>query len=138
MRLMTTSVGGCLIAAAVLITSGCSGQPTRQPAASADDRVKTLADAYLEGWFTRNPDQGTFYGVPGRHHDQLPDNSLTALADWQRKEDAWLQEAAAIDPAAIQSGPLKGTYAIVREAIEGAIDTRLCRFELWPASQMTG
>jgi uncharacterized protein (DUF885 family) len=135
---MTTSVSGCLIAAAVFVTSGCDGPPTRQPAASADDRVKTLADAYLEGWFTRNPDQGTFYGVPGRHHDQLPDNSLTALADWQRQEDAWLQAAAAIDPIAIQSGPLKATYAIVREALEGAIGTRLCRFELWPASQMTG
>ena len=123
---------------AALVVAGCSAPPNSTPPAGADERVKALADAYLDGWFTRNPDQGTFYGVPGRHHDRLPDNSLAALTDWERKEDAWLQEAAAIDPAAIQSGPLKGTYAIVREAIEGALGTRLCRFELWPVSQMTG
>ena len=123
---------------AALLVGACSAPPQATPPSASDERVKALADAYLEGWFTRNPDQGTFYGVPGRHHDQLPDNSLAALADWERKEDAWLKEAVAIDPAAIQSGSLKGTYAIVREAIEGAIDARLCRFELWPVSQMTG
>ena len=123
---------------AALLVAGCSAPPNSTPPAGADERVQALADAYLDGWFTRNPDQGTFYGVPGRHHDRLPDNSLAALADWQRKEDAWLQEAAAIDPAAIRSGPRKGTYSIVREAIEGAIGTRVCRFELWPVSQMTG
>ena len=126
----------CLVTGAVLAAAGCGQPATMQPA--VDDRVRTLADAYLEGWFARNPDQGTFYGVPGRHHDQLPDNSLEALAAWQQKEDAWQTEARAIDPAAIQSPSLEATYAIVREAVEGSIGTRVCRFELWPASQMTG
>ena len=134
---MTSSMR-CLAVAAVLAAAGCGAQETPQPAAAVDDRVKRLADAYLEGWFARNPDQGTFYGVPGRHHDQLPDNSLEALAAWQQKEDAWLTDARGIDPVAIQSGSLKATYAIVREAVEGSIGTRACRFELWPASQMTG
>ena len=84
---------------AALLVGGCSAPPQATPPSASDERVKALADAYLEGWFTRNPDQGTFYGVPGRHHDQLPDNSLAALADWERKEDAWLKEAAAIDLA---------------------------------------
>src|SRR5512144_447397 len=135
---MITSRLSLSLSAAFLVAA-CGAPPNSTlPPTGADERVKALADAYLEGWFTRNPDQGTFYGVPGRHHDRLPDNSLAALADWERKEDAWLKEAAAIDPAAIQSGPLQGTYAIVREAIEGAIGTRRCRFELWPVSQMTG
>ena len=41
--------------------------------------VVVLADAYLSAYFDRYPDQGTVYGVPGRHHNQLPDNSLTSL-----------------------------------------------------------
>ena len=132
----TSRLSQSLIAA--LLLAACSAPRSTPPSSAADDRVTALANAYLEGWLTRNPDQGTFYGVPGRHHDQLPDNSLAALADWERKEDGWLKEAAAIDPAVIQSAPLKGTYAIVREALEGAIAIRLCRFDLWPVSQMTG
>jgi uncharacterized protein (DUF885 family) len=133
-----TSIRRYLLVACILAAGACGAQEGAPPAPSVDDRVKALADAYLGGWFARNPDQATFYGVPGRRHDQLPDNSLGALAAWQQKEDAWLTEALAIDPAAIQSKPLKATYAIVREAIEGATGTRICRFELWPASQMTG
>jgi uncharacterized protein (DUF885 family) len=134
-----TSIRRVLLVAAMLPIIGCGAQGNDpQAGPSADDRVEALADAYLEGWFARNPDQGTYYGVPGRRHDQLPDNSLEALAAWQTKEDAWLADARAIDPRAIKSGALKGTYAIVREAIEGSAGTRLCRFELWPVSQMTG
>ena len=94
-----------------------------------------MADAYLEGYFERNPDQVTVYGVPGRAHDRLPDNSLAALQSWWAREDAWLTEATAIDPSAITSHSLRATYAIVREALEGAVGSRVCRTELWKVSR---
>src|SRR4051812_25612879 len=96
----------------------------------SDARVRALADAYLDGYFERNPDQVTLYGVPGRHHDALPDNSLDALRGWHAKEDGWLAQARAIDPTTIGSSPLRGTYAIVREALEASIGARVCRNEL--------
>jgi len=115
-----------------------SPAPAPAPAADradADARARALADAYLEGYFQRNPDQVTLYGVPGRRHDALPDNSLDALRAWQAKEDGWLAQARQIDPAAIESPPLRGTYAIVREALEASIGVRVCRGELWTVSQ---
>jgi uncharacterized protein (DUF885 family) len=133
-----TSIVRYLAVAAILAAGGCGAQEDRPPDPSADARVRALADAYLEGWFAHNPDQGTYYGVPGRRHDRLTDNSLEALAAWEQKEDEWLAEGRAIDPGAIESGSLRATYAIVREAVEGAIGARICRFELWPVSQMTG
>jgi len=124
-----------------LWTTAC-GAPQEQVVAAkhepADARVKALADAYLSGFFDRNPDQATYFGVPGRHHDQLPDNSLAAQKAWEAKEDAWLKDARAIDPADIHTGPLKATYAITREALESAVASRVCRSELWNVSQMTG
>jgi uncharacterized protein (DUF885 family) len=124
-----------------LVTLAC-GAPQQQVVAAkhepADARVKALADAYLSGFFDRNPDQATYFGVPGRHHDQLPDNSLAAQKAWEAKEDAWLKDARAIDPADIQTGPLKATYAITREALESGVSSRVCRSELWNVSQMTG
>lgn len=113
-------------------TPSPASAPAPEP---ADARVRALADAYLEGFFERNPDQVTLFGVPGRRHDALPDNSLDALRAWQAKEDGWLDQAKKIDPATIASGPLRGTYAIVREALESSAAVRVCRLELWTVSQ---
>ena len=127
----TISLGlTCLLAAA------CVDRRAEAPAPTADARVKALADAYLDGFFTRNPDQITLYGVPGRHHDQLSDNSVAALRAWQAKEDGWLKEAVRIDPSMITALGLRATYAIVREALESGIGARVCRNELWTVSQM--
>lgn len=116
---------------------GCNrGEPSPAPApARADATVRELADAYLEGYFQRYPDQATLYGVPGRHHDALPDNSFDALRAWQAKEDGWLAQAKRIEPGQIEAPPLRATYAIVREALEASIGLRLCRYELWTVSQ---
>jgi uncharacterized protein (DUF885 family) len=132
-RVISTVVGWC----AVLVVSGCSREATPPPARPepSDARVKTLADAYLQGYFDRNPDQATLFGVPGRTHDRLPDNSLDALTRWQAKEDGWLAEGKAIDAAAIQAPPLRATYAIVLEALQASIGARVCRYELWTVSQ---
>jgi uncharacterized protein (DUF885 family) len=127
-------VGVCLMASVA-----CGRRPEQNAAAPAGQpvaaQVRALADAYLDGYFDRNPDAVTVYGVPGRHHDKLPDNSLDALKAWQAREDAWLRQARQIDPAAIADPPLRATYAIVREALEAAAAARVCRTELWSVSQ---
>ena len=133
----TAFVCVCLIGATAACNRG-GKSPAPVPVAAPerpDARVRELADAYLEGFFQRNPDQVTLYGVPGRHHDALPDNGFEALRAWQAKEDAWLAQARQIDPATIEAPPLRGTYAIVREALESSIGVRVCRSELWTVSQ---
>ena len=112
-----------------------STAPTPEP---ADARVRELADAYVSGFFDQFPEQATYYGVAGRRHDRLSDRSLDALAAWHAREDRWLTDVSAIDPAAILSPSLRATYAILREALESAAAFRVCRAELWNVSQMTG
>ena len=133
----TAFVCVCLISATAACNRGAKS-PAPVPVSAPerpDARVRELADAYLEGFFQRNPDQVTLYGVPGRHHDALPDNGFEALRAWQAKEDGWLAQARQIDPATIEAPPLRGTYAIVREALESSIGVRVCRSELWTVSQ---
>jgi uncharacterized protein (DUF885 family) len=125
-------------AVALFGAAGCGGGSRKSAAPAAeppDAKVRALADAYLDGYFERNPDQVTVYGVPGRRHEKLPDNSLDSLKAWQNREDAWLLQARAIDPAAISSSALRSTYAIVREALDSSIGLRVCRNELWTVSQ---
>src|SRR5262245_7251457 len=130
-RMFLTSVLAAAIAAACTVLV-----PPKPPA--ADDRVKELADRYLAGWLDRHPDEATAYGVAGRHHDRLPENSLDAQKAWEAREDVWLADARGIDPYAIEDPSLKATFAIVREALEGSIGARVCRGELWRVSQTQG
>src|SRR5438876_5150449 len=99
----------------VALLAACR-RPAEQPQDTtpqpADATVRSLADRYLAAYFERNPDQLTYFGVPNRHHDRLPDNSLDALKAWEAKQDAWLAEARAIDRASIANGPMKATHAI--------------------------
>lgn len=130
---------GGLLLSACLCVAACSQRETAAPASAPPDaRVTALADAYLAGYFDRFPDQVTLFGVPGRAHDRLPDNSPAALAAWQAREDAWLTEARSLDANAIASSPLASTLAIVREGLEGAVGARGCHTERWNVSQMTG
>ncbi len=124
----------------LILTAACRTPAERSTPAPppSDDRAKSLADAYLDGYFERNPESVTYYGVRGRRHDRLSDNSPDALKAWRSKEDAWLREAQTINPATIAAAPLKATYAIVRETLEGAVAARTCHTELWNVSQMTG
>jgi uncharacterized protein (DUF885 family) len=127
------------VAALLLVTAGCA-KPMEQPAAppAPDPTVRALADTYLAAYFDRYPEQVTQYGVPGHRHDALTDNSLGAVGAWNAREDGWLAELKRIDPATISSPPLRATYAIVRQTIEGDVAKRVCRDELWNVSQMTG
>lgn len=124
----------------LVLAAACTtptGQPTAAPT-PGDDRARALADAYLDGYFERNPELATYYGVRGRRHDRLGDNSRDALKAWQSREDAWLTQARTIESATIAAAPLKATHAIVREALDGGVAARACHTELWNVSQMTG
>src|SRR5207302_1255665 len=70
-------------------------------------------------------------GVAGGPDDRLPDDSPLALAAWQAREDAWLEELRAIDPAPFGGRPEAVAYGVMRDTLEGAIATRVCRHELW-------
>jgi uncharacterized protein (DUF885 family) len=124
---------------AICLTVACSDRKQQHTVAPpADDRVKMLADTYLAAYFDRYPEQATVYGVPGRRHDKLTDNSPEARKAWEAREDAWLNDVHAIPQSAIASRPLRATDAILREALESSLGSRVCRNDLWNVSQMTG
>jgi uncharacterized protein (DUF885 family) len=101
-------------------------------------RVRQLADTYLTAYFEQHPDEATLDGVANTRHDRLPDNSPAALARWQQREDAWLAALKRINPNKLAARPEWVAYGIMRDAIEGSVATRVCRFELWSVAHTGG
>ena len=101
-------------------------------------RVRQLADSFVTAYFERHPDEATLDGVANGPHDRLPDNSPDAIARWQAREDAWVAQLRRINPRRIEGRPEAVAYGIMRDAIEGSVATRVCRFELWSVAHTGG
>ena len=131
MKISTLTLRGLAAGALTLALAACTDSP---PPASA---IEQLADEYLEAWMEENALMGTYYAIEGAPHDRLPDNSLAGLAAWQQKEDAWLARLKTI-PATTEIGSRDWvTHGLLKEQLESAVGTRLCRNELWAASTTT-
>jgi uncharacterized protein (DUF885 family) len=123
---------GTGIACVMIVAVSCSGPRVSQRS------VESIADEYLAAYLERYPEMATYFSLPGARHDRLKDNSLAALAAWERREDAWLAELEAIPaPAAVGSRDWV-SYGILRNELEGSIARRVCRPELWAVSSVTG
>ncbi len=131
MKTSTLIQRGLSAGAMALVLAACDNTP---PPPSA---IEQLADEYLEGLMASDALMGTYYSIEGARHDRLPDNSLAGISAWQVKEDAWLAELNRIGaPAAIGSRDWV-THGLLKEQLEGAAATRICRDELWGASTTT-
>ena len=122
-----------MIALVLLVLQTGAGSPDSLAA-----RVRQLADSYLAGYFEQHPDEATAAGVAGIRHDRLPDNSPAALARWRAREDRWLAQLKDIHPKRIAGRPEWVAYGIMRDALEGSVATRVCRFELWSVAHTGG
>ena len=121
-----------LVAGALTLALTACTEITSSPSA-----IEQLADEYLDAMMEEDALMGTYYAIEGARHDRLPDNSLAGLAAWREKEDAWLSALKGISaPTEIGSRDWV-TYGLLKEQLESAVGTRLCRDELWAASTTT-
>ena len=121
----------CLSAGAfTLVVTACAD---RAPAPSA---IEQLADDYLAELKESDALMGTYYSIDDSRHDRLPDNSLAAMAAWEAKGCLAGQARAHWCTCEIGSRDWV-TYGLLKEQLEGATATRICRNELWGASTTT-
>jgi uncharacterized protein (DUF885 family) len=104
----------------------------------ADAAVDALAGEYLAGLLARVPETATHHALPGHRHDALFDNGPDARLAWEAREDAWARRAGAIDPASLRERGSWVTHGMLREALEGARQARVCRTELWAVDPVYG
>ncbi len=124
-----------ILSSAMLLLAACSSdEPTPEPAHRS---IEEVADEFLAATLERNPTMGTYYAIEGARHDQLHDNSLDALAEWQARQDAWLKELNTIGAPSEVGSRDWVTYSIMHESLESSVERRVCKSELWQASTTT-
>ena len=130
-----TNIRIALVVTFGMIITGCSQDAAEpEPEISA---IEALADEILAATMERYPTMGTYYDIEGARHDRLYDNSLDALANWETREDTWLAALNAIgSPDDIGSRDWV-TYGILHESLASSVASRICRSELWQASETT-
>ncbi len=130
---MIARIAGTLVVATFLLVISSCGEPAQRLRS-----IDAIADEFLAALLQRRPEIGTNYSIPGMRHDRLFDNSLEALAAWQRQEDAWLAELEQIEAPGEIGNRDWVTYGILRETLMASIGKRICRDELWSVSSTTG
>src|SRR2546430_12848910 len=127
-----------LAAAVLILLAPGRGTGTVTGMDSLAGRARQLVDSYVSAYLERHPDEATLAGVAGVRHDRWPDNSPNGIAHWWLREDAWLAELEAIHAESLAGRPEWTAAGIMRDALEGSVGTRLCRFELWNVSHTNG
>ena len=125
-----SAVGGVTAALSLLLLS-CQTQ-TSEP--DAIQVANTVATEYVDGYYNQFPEEAYEVGYPNTPLDRWGDRSLEAMADWERREDAWLAELEGIDPSSVAGTEAAVPYAFARWRLEASIDRRVCRVGLWSAS----
>lgn len=126
-----------LLAAGLLaLLAGCAGGA--RPSAPPAGEVTRLADEYVRRYVAHFPEAAELYGLRVERHDGLTDNSLAALAEFQRFEDSLAERLATLRLADFEGTPEWVTLGFLQEAVESARQVRVCRYELWPVNQLSG
>jgi len=129
--LLTVAVVGC--AGAVERPSGSAAT-----ASGADARALAVADAVVADAFAENPSLVALLRPPDARYDALPDDSLAGVAARDAKRDAWLAELLRIDRAKLARDDARLAYDLARDRLERLKALRVCHFERWGVSQMSG
>lgn len=119
------------LAASLILAASCTSD---LPESEAVQTALIVASEYVDGYYSQFPEEAYEVGYPNAPLDRFGDRSLEALADWERREDAWLATLEAIDPAAIAGTEAETPYAFAIWRLDASRARRVCRTELWNTS----
>ncbi len=116
----------------ILVISASACTP-RVPPPDPVEAALVVAQEYVDGYYNQFPEEAYEVGYPAPL-DRFGDRSLSALADWEKREDAWLDSLRSIDPATLEGTAAAVPYAFARWRLEASRGRRICHTELWNAT----
>ncbi len=135
---------GKSLAILAFFLAGCSSDtppetsPPAMTPAEAIVTVNKVADGYYAHVMSTTPETAYFSGIELHRHDGLQNNTLAAGAANDAAIDAMLAELRTVDSDALLGDPAWITHAYLMEELEGNVEVRICRTEVWNVNQMGG
>jgi uncharacterized protein (DUF885 family) len=116
------------------VAASCAGQSTTPAKSDAPERVRKVAQEFVDGYYHQFPEEAYEVGYPDTPMDRLGDRSAAAMTEWRAKEDAWLAALAAIDPGQLEGTDAAIPYAFTRDRLEASVARRVCHTSEWNIS----
>jgi uncharacterized protein (DUF885 family) len=115
------------------LTTGLSACERQDTPADPVAEAIVIADEYVAGYYDEYPEDAYETGYPAPL-DRMGDHSITNIAAWEAREDAWVARLQAIDPSVLAGTEAAVPYAFSLERLQASIDRRVCRPHLWNVS----
>ena len=97
-----------------------------------------IADNYAKAFFDHFPEQGLFWGKTDVALDKFTDHSLSALRQWQEKEELFLRQLNQLSETDLGNSPEHVTYLLLKQHLENNIADRISKNELWSVDPLGG
>ncbi|MFO7587485.1 MAG: DUF885 domain-containing protein [Gemmatimonadota bacterium] len=123
-----------LTLSAVLAAASCSPGESPPPESDPIRNPLRVAQEYVDGYYHQFPEEAYEIGYPETPMDRLGDRGQAAMEAWRAREDGWLAELRAIDPAELEGTDAVIPYAFTLDRLEASVARRVCRTELWNVS----
>lgn len=122
------------ILAAVLAAASCSSGDAPKSAIESVATALRVAQEYVDGYYQQFPEEAYEIGYPDTPMDRLGDRGQASMEAWRSREDAWLAELRALDPAELEGTDAAIPYAFTLDRLAASVARRVCRSELWNVS----
>ena len=105
---------------------------------STIDQLNSIANSYEKEFFNHFPEHGLFWGKTDIPLDRFTDHSLSALENWNKKEDAFLFQLNKLPESELSNTPEHITYLLLKQHLENNIADRISKNELWSVDPLQG
>jgi len=100
--------------------------------------VNKIADRFYAETLEKRPEIAYLSGVELERHDGMEDNHPDARKAREDSVDEMLRQLKGIDVGQLTGTTEWITYSILLQELQSSVDQRICRWELWNVSQMSG
>ncbi len=115
----------------VILVAACA--PGERSPKSTETALRVARD-FVDGYYHQFPEEAFEVAYPNTPMERLGDHREVAMDAWRAREDQWLTELRAINPAELEGTAAATPFAFALDRLTASAARRICRMELWAAT----